>query len=203
MQKTNDPRQYSNAVTPASPIFSFRTKVLVFSGLFLLLFAGFYYLNQTIQLAYFVPDVSVVTSKKIIKNPAPVDIEIPALNLALPVTQTEISGNTWEIAENSISHLKVSANPKDPGPIIMYGHNRNNAFGPIRWLNRGDTIIVTTADNKIHQYTVVETVQTDPDELSVFFDRDHEALYLFTCDGFMDLKRYIVIAEPSTGIAVR
>lgn len=204
MRKTKNPRpQPSNTPSSTRTLFSPRTKLLLFTGLFLLLFSGFYYLNQTIQLTYFVPNTPTDLSKMATTSPLPVEISIPSVSLTLPVSETNISNNTWQIAEKGASHLAVSASPSEAGPVIMYAHNTDNKFGPIRWLKKGDEIIITTMDNKIHTYAVTDMVTTDPSALSVFFTRNEETLYLFTCVGFADLKRFVVIAEPKTGIAKR
>jgi len=131
----------------------------------------------------------------------PVEVAIPAVNLMLPVQETRVINNTWTIAPDAVSHLNESANPTESGPIILYAHNTNEAFGPIKWLSRGEKITVKTADQKTYTYSIVETIITDPQELSVFFKRKQETLYLFTCDGFADLQRFIIVAEPVNEVA--
>lgn len=183
--------------SPSSSLFSLRTRILLFTGLILLLIPLAFYVNQTIQLMYVVPEVPTKTqSQEARVYPKPVEIFIPAVHLSQLIHETTIQNNSWQISRFGISHLAVSASPGENGPIILYGHNTKNTFGPIRWLNKGDEIILKTDDAALHAYRIVETVKTDPKELSVFFKREDEALYLFTCDGFADLKRYIVIAEP-------
>ncbi len=127
---------------------------------------------------------------------APIAIDIPAVRIKLPVEETTVRNNVWSISSRGASHLNDSANPGQNGPIIFYGHNTNDRFGPIRWLKKGKEISVTTADLKHHRYTIVQTLTVNPDQLGIFFSRKEETLYLYTCDGFADLKRFIVIAEP-------
>lgn len=157
-----------------------------------------FYINQTVQLMYFVPTLPAGTEHTTIRSfPVPTHIDIPKVHITLPVAETAITNHVWGIAPDAVSHLHVSVNPGEAGPIILYAHNTNDRFGPIRWLNVGDRILLTNAKNKIYTYTITERLQTSPNELSVFFKRKSETLYLFTCDGFADLKRYIVVAEPT------
>jgi LPXTG-site transpeptidase (sortase) family protein len=193
-------RNSPKASSSYSPIFSRRTKILLFSGLFLILVPLAFYLHQSIQLMFFVPEVPTRTqAQEAVRHISlPTEIAIPAISLTLPVEQTALRNNTWGISAIGVSHLDVSASPGESGPIIMYGHNTNSRFGPIRWLKKGSEIQITTSDKKTHRYTITETLQVNPDELSVFFRRKGETLYLYTCDGVADLKRYIVVAEPKT-----
>jgi LPXTG-site transpeptidase (sortase) family protein len=175
-----------------------RTKFLFILGLILIFIPTLFYINETIQLMYVVPPVQTVVKPQPGEKvyTAPIAIDIPAVNIKLPVEETTVRNNVWGISSKGASHLFDSANPGQSGPIIFYGHNTNDRFGPIRWLKKGKQISVTTADTKIHRYTIVDTLTVDPNQLAVFFSRKQETLYLYTCDGFADLKRFIIIAEP-------
>lgn len=187
-----------------TPIFSRRTKLLLFSGLFLMLVPIVFYINQTVQLMFFVPVVPETGAPtRTMHYAVPTHIDIPHVNISLPITETTITNHVWGIAPDAVSHLNVSVNPGETGPIILYAHNTNDRFGPIRWLSRGDVITVTNKTGKKFTYKITETVQTDPNELSVFFKRKSETLYLFTCDGFADLKRYIIVAEPAASTSTQ
>lgn len=167
---------------------------LMLFGIVFVLIPILYHFNQTIQLSLFTP-----TAKAVVKtnNSTPLEISIPAINLNLPVKQTAISNNTWEIAEDGVSHLITSAKPGSRGPIIMYTHNTPERFGPILTLTSGKSIILKTADAKYHIYTIEKTLEVYPNQMDVF-EQKNETLILYTCSGFADLKRFIVIAKPSS-----
>jgi LPXTG-site transpeptidase (sortase) family protein len=194
MPKTKKSASRKTKSSPRPPRFSRRTLILLALGITLLFIPSIFYLNQSIQLMFFTPHVSNVTVHA--AKSVPTHLSIPTIKLSLPIAQTTITKNSWEVSNDAVSHLQISANPGNPGPIIMYSHNTNDRFGPIRWLKKGNEIIVTTKDGSSHRYRVSETKIVNPDELSVFFTRDTETLFLYTCDGFADLKRFIVIAEP-------
>jgi LPXTG-site transpeptidase (sortase) family protein len=178
---------------------SFRTKLLLIVGTVLIFVPTIFYINQTIQLRFVVPEVAPVKQEKSIsKRPIvyPMRISIAPVKIDLPIQQTKIVNGTWEISETGASHLAISANPGQPGPIILYAHNTNERFGHIRKIKQGDRIMLVTTDLKEHTYVVKETRTVAPTELSVFFSRPGEQLYLYTCTGFADLKRFVVRAEP-------
>lgn len=142
-------------------------------------------------------DASKSVEKKIEKKYyIPTNIVIDKVGIALPVEQTVIADGAWEISENGVSHLISSAKPGEPKTIIMYGHNTNDRMGPIRWLSMGDEIQLQTSE-KIHTYTITETHSLAPNELDVLTKDRGEALIIYTCDGFADKERFLIIAKPS------
>jgi|SRR5579871_1700995 len=172
---------------------SLRTKLLLSLGSLLLIIPVCFYANESIQLAFFTPHVTKIVATYIAR---PTHISIPAIQIELPVFETALSGNIWEIANNGISHLAISARPGQNGPIILYGHNTNDRFGPIRWLTKGSEIALTTDDGKVHRYRVYKMGEVDANETSALVNVKGETLILYTCDGFADLKRFLVFATP-------
>ena len=167
---------------------------LIFWGaLFIFIFAGYRVYSLRI-LSFGTPTVSVVAT-----GPSPVKIEIPKVSLNLPITETTVSDGTWEISPDGASHWDNSTNPGQNGNIVIYGHNKTNLFGPIRWLNLGEEIIVTDADGGKHLYTITQTATVSPDQVDFILPKDEETLTLYTCTGLFDSQRYIVIAKPKQG----
>jgi len=175
--------------------FSLRTRLLLIAGFIFLGISLMWHLNQTIQLTFFTPHVPHIQKTNKIYS-LPIYLSVPAINLNLPVEETAIQNNTWGISTKGASHLVTSARPTEQGPIILYAHNTNDRFGPIRWLTRSKEIVITTADKKEYRYLIVDTAVVNPTQTSIFFNRKTETLYLYTCDGFADLERFVVIATP-------
>src|SRR5258706_11439857 len=165
---------------------SLRTKTLLILGFLLVIIPTFFYINEGVQLAFFTPKVVSVANKDF---PAPTWISIPSVDMELPIVEAAISGSTWGIADSGISHLDISARPNEDGAIILYGHNTDNRFGPIRWLTVGQEITITNAKNRSRQYIVTKTLDVSPNEVSVLLSQKGETLILYTCDGFADLQR--------------
>lgn len=171
---------------------SLQTKSLFLIGFLLVIIPIFFYVNEGVQLAFFTPKVIAVKST----YPLPTKIMIPAVGINLPITETAINHGVWQVADDAISHLTISARPGEIGTIILYGHNTNDRFGPIRWLSVGQTIVMQTKDSKTHTYKIVETKDVAPSDVSVLLPTNQEKLILYTCDGFADLQRFIVVAVP-------
>lgn len=168
-------------------------KVLFFLGaLFFIVYIGLR-INQEIQLSIVTPQISSEQqSKKETANPT--KIVIPKVGIDLAIEETVITNGVWQISAKGASHLAKSASPDEKGTIIMYGHNTNNRFGPIRWLTKGEKIELQTSDGKKHVYVVSELKKVTPDRMDIF-EQKGETLILYTCDGFADLQRFVVIAK--------
>lgn len=171
---------------------SLKTKLLFFIGSIFILIPLFFYVNEGVQLAFFTPKVTPVKNVYAI----PTKIIIPQVHVDLPIRETAISHGIWDIAEDAISHLTISADPSEKGVIILYGHNTNDRFGPIRWLSVGQKITLMTKDKKAHHYTITATKDVSANDVSVLTSVHTETLILYTCDGFADLQRFVVIAKP-------
>lgn len=122
-------------------------------------------------------------------------IQIPKVNLNLNVVETTIKNGVWEIPDNQAGHLEQSLGPGDGGNIVLYAHNKTNLFGPIRWLNIGDKIILL-GDNQEFSYQIIETRVVSPTDISYILPKDAETLTLFTCTGLFDSQRFVVVAKP-------
>ena len=95
-------------------------------------------LNQGIQLAFFTPQVTPVESRVERTYAIPTKLIVDKVGIDLPIDEAAISNGAWQISDKGASHLNISARPGEKGRIILNGHNTNDRFGPIRWLNKGD-----------------------------------------------------------------
>ncbi len=129
-----------------------------------------------------------------VSNP-PVRIEIPKTKTNLSIEQGSIVDEVWSISERGATHLITSSTPGNNNTTVIYAHNKNDLFGPIRWLNIGDEIIITSSDNQTFRYVIVETITTNPNAVEYVLPQSEETLTLYTCTGFADTDRYIVIAK--------
>jgi len=176
---------------------SIRTQSLFIFGALFLGISLIWNFNQTIQLAFFTPHVTPVQKAEAI----PTQLVIKKVNIDLPVEETAINNGVWQISGN-VSHLTISARPGEKGPIIMYGHNTNDRLGPIRWLSIGDIVQIKSADNKIFYYKITKLLSVSPNQMDIFTNIKTETLVIYTCDGFADLKRFVVIAAPEINLPV-
>jgi len=168
--------------------------VLLIFGLFLIaLFSGWRFYNA--RILSFEGQVPEIAAKE---GYRPVSIKILSVRLSLDISEGAIVDGVWQISKVGASHLNVSANPGEGGNIVIYGHNKNSLFGPIRWIEKGAEIEINDENGNKYSYVVSETLEVSPDKIEYVLPKNEEILTLYTCSGFLDSKRYIVIARPKS-----
>ncbi|OGG23649.1 hypothetical protein A3A79_00375 [Candidatus Gottesmanbacteria bacterium RIFCSPLOWO2_01_FULL_43_11b] len=125
----------------------------------------------------------------------PLRIVIPSRKIDLSVVEAPVINGYWELSETTASHGVGSANPGEIGNTVIFAHAREGLFLPIRDIQVSEVIYVLTKD-RWYRYTVAQTQLVDPNQVEVIAPTPDETLTLFTCSGFFDTKRLIVIAKP-------
>ena len=174
---------------------SLKATVLTVCG-FALIVIALFWRGYQIRTLSFADNYPVPASENQPSGVIPTLIKIDKIGLELPIEESRIIDGVWEISYSGASHLDSSANPGEGGNIVVYGHNKNSLFGPIRWLSTGDTIELTDKEGNVFVYEIAQTFETTPDDITHVLPKDEETLTLYTCTGFLDSKRYIIIAKP-------
>lgn len=119
----------------------------------------------------------------------------PSVKIDLPVTEAKVVNGYWETSETTASHGMGSGNPGEEGNTVIFAHARQGLFAPLREIKPGATVYVLT-DVRWHRYQVSGVTEVAPQALEVIAPTLDETLTLFTCSGFLDSKRLVVIAKP-------
>ena len=126
---------------------------------------------------------------------SPAQILIPSLRIDLPVYPAKIVDRQWEISEKGASYLLGSGLPGREGNVVIYGHNKNSLFGPIRWLEKDREIKVINKKGEEFIYKVVGTKTVSLEKVEVLSPTKDATLTLYTCTGFFDRERFVVVAK--------
>lgn len=168
---------------------------LLVSGIFLILIFSLWRYHQVRILSFNDAEVSANAQSG---GVAPVYIKAYPVGVDIKVTPTQINEGVWMIPPSSVGFLVGSSGLGGGGNIIMYGHNSNQILGPIRWIKIGSKIELTGSDGKVYLYTVSELAEVEPSNLGYIQKTETEVLTLYTCSGFLDSKRFIVRAIPTS-----
>lgn len=123
----------------------------------------------------------------------PTAINIPKIHKNLPIKPATIHGNDWDLFEDAVAWLSVSAVPGE-GNVILYAHDWASLWADLYLLKPGDTIEVKQ-NNLWKVYNVTESRAVDlHDTQSVLSNKNR--LTLYTCEGSFDQKRRVVYADP-------
>lgn len=125
----------------------------------------------------------------------PEKILIPSVKIELPVLPAKVIDNHWETAAEGASYLLGSGIPGKEGNVIIYGHNKNHLFGPIRWLKGNEEIKIVNKKEEEFVYQITEIKTVSPENVEVLASTDDAILTLYTCTGFLDQERFVVVAK--------
>lgn len=126
-------------------------------------------------------------------NP-PVRIIIPSLSVDLEVETAPIVKGYWKVFPDKAGFGQGSAFPGQKGNQVIFAHAREGLFLPLKEIKEEDEIYVLT-DNGWFFYEVREIKTVLPEQIEVIAPTDDETLTLFTCSGFADTKRLIIVAK--------
>lgn len=172
------------------------------SGLALFL-VGFFFLTAALFLKG--PQVFQQNTLSFSKTPEPINVvkeeDLPAkiaiakVGVELPVFPAKVAEDNWEVSDKGASYLLGSGFPGREGNVVIYGHNKNSLLGPIRWLSKDGEIKIVNKKGEEFIYHVVETKTVSPETVAVLAPTQDATLTLYTCTGFLDRERFVVVAK--------
>lgn len=128
-----------------------------------------------------------------IPTPGPeqaIQIQIPVLSVDAPVVQ----GDGWEQLKKGVAQHIGSANPGEPGNIVMSAHN--DVFGEIfrnlDQLKRGDEVIVYSPQNA-YTYIVTDIQVVEPTDVEVMASTPDPTITLISCYPYLIDNQRIVV----------
>ena len=133
--------------------------------------------------------------------PAPSHLFIP-WKVDADITSQRLLNGRWVIAENGVSYLEDSGRPGEETPVVLYGHNTREQLGNIRAMVGGEPITLTTEDGAVHRYDVETIQEVDPANTSILKEVSGDRLIMYTCSGFWDSRRWVVVAKRQVSVAL-
>lgn len=127
-------------------------------------------------------------------NLYPSKIIIPSLNIDLDISPSKIVKGKWEVFEDKAGFGLGSALPGQIGNTVVFAHAREKLFLPLRKI-KNDAVVYLFVQDKWFSYKISEIKEVLPTDVSVIAPTQDETLTLFTCSGFADSKRLIVIGK--------
>lgn len=142
----------------------------------------------------------IAIDKNLLKNnirkdkSSPTRIIIPNLNIDLPVKEAKVVNGYWEVFPTGAGWGIGSGLPGEIGNQVIFSHARKGMFLSLREAKIRQIIYVMTKD-KWYSYEIMDIKEVLPSQIEVVAPTSDETLTLFTCSGFSDSKRLIVIAK--------
>lgn len=116
---------------------------------------------------------------------SPTAIKIDALGLDLTVREGTFdqSKQDWSIDDANAYFALGTATP------IIYGHNTDEVFAPVRKAKAGDIMTITYSDGSTKQFAYKDHKLVDPNDASVLAESNPNSIILLTCEGFFNESR--------------
>lgn len=164
-------------------------------GVSLIIFASFlvFQRNNPNRIA-FAQKESIALEENEIKESIPVNLRISSLDIDLPIYESEIKDKKWEVSNKGVSFLRSSVLPGDKGNSILYGHNWTNLLGNLTKIKTGEVVEIVFSDNTKKEFVVTLIQEVDPDDISILNNTNDNRITIYTCSGFLDSKRFVVVA---------
>lgn len=142
------------------------------------------------------PQVQAYIAGLVIPTPGPeqaLGIRVEAIDVNAPIVQ----GDGWEELKRGVGQHVGSANPGQPGKLVLTGHNDiyGEVFKDLDQLEEGDEIVIYSANNS-YTYVVTETQIVAPTAVDVMDATPDATMTLISCYPYrVDNKRIVVFAE--------
>lgn len=118
-------------------------------------------------------------------------IQIPAIK----VDATIVQGDGWEQLKKGVGQHIGSANPGQPGNVVLTGHDDvyGEVFRYLKDLKPGDVIILYTTQRQF-VYIITSSKIVEPGQVELMNPTAEPTVTLITCHPYMvDNKRYVVL----------
>lgn len=144
-------------------------------------------------------NVSDITSDEKVESrfSSPTYLVIEELNIRLPIYPATIRQGKWEATTKGVSYLSKSAIPGEVGNAVLYGHNWKNLLGNLKKAKPNQEIEIVFADGSKRNFKIEHTQTVTPNQTSILAPTTDSRITLYTCTGFLDSKRYVVIAQAT------
>ena len=110
-------------------------------------------------------------------------LEIPSLDLRLPVTME------WDynLLKTAVCRITGSYYSDD---LVICGHNYTKVFSPIKWIDIGEDVYLTTVEGMMIHYIITNRETLEPTNVEAFVSNIHNSdtstldwdMTLFTCN---------------------
>lgn len=170
------------------------SKFFLLLGLTFLLFGAYLlYLRHSPRILTFNYAPTAVSS---LSFTSPANIEIPSIGVNLPVIPAVIHGTSWETTSRGVSYLSSTPAPGKKGNSVMYAHNWESLLGHLPQVKPGQNIIVVSKSHERKVFRVEYTAIVSPSQTYIIDNTNDTRLTIYTCTGFLDSKRFVVVAKP-------
>ncbi len=138
------------------------------------------------------PDEASEASSSTENNPE--KLEIPDQKIALPIMPSSIVNGEWQVSTQGVSLLSQFSEASNHG-LVLFGHDWPVLLGRMRQSKIGEHVSLTYKDGTKKTYRIESVFSVSPTQLDILNLAKPDTVLIYTCSGFMDSKRFVVLAQ--------
>lgn len=184
-------KKLQKELSPKNYLYFLVSCALILAGSAVLLYNAISQLPPSLKIKAQEPQAGESANRQIHK---PTKIYIPKMKRILAVSDGYYIDKRWIVSETGVSYYSDSAIPGH-GNSVLYGHNRQGLLGGLWRVESGDYIYLILANGHFVKYQVSEEKEIKPIQVEILAKTADSRLTLYTCSGFLDTARFVVIAN--------
>lgn len=167
---------------------------LILLGIVLLTYSGFLIYQRVNPWRLSFDSYNAQRIEKPYTSNNPTEVIIEDLKIQLPIRQAKKEGKKWQAFSDAVSYLNSSPIPGEQGNSILYGHNWRNLLGNLTGAKVGQDIKIRSSDGSEKIFKIKYIQEVTPDQTAILDLSSDTRITLYTCSGFLDSKRFVVVA---------
>lgn len=122
---------------------------------------------------------------------------IPKLAMSWAIYPSSLKSGKWTTSNLGLSHGNTTPLPPAAGNSVLYGHNWPNMLSQLTSVVPGDKIIYYVDSTTYYEYIISNTATVPASDSSLTAQTQDPRITLYTCTGWMDQDRFVVVAVPN------
>ncbi len=123
--------------------------------------------------------------------PSPVQITINTVGISLAIEKRVLESRRWPVSDSG-------GEVGQTGNAIIYAHNWPALFGDLKKIRVGDEVGVELSNGQTVTFMAQSITVVTSDQTHILDETSDRRLTLYTCTGFLDRKRLVVVAIART-----
>ncbi|HZZ98688.1 MAG TPA: sortase [Candidatus Saccharimonadia bacterium] len=120
---------------------------------------------------------------------------LPDERIDLPIFQSAILNGEWQLSTKGVSILSTTTHATRQEGYILYGHNWPVLLGNVSKAKIGEPLLLEYPDGSSEQYKIESVFRVSPKSVDVLDLAKSQTVLLYTCTGFLDTERLVVLAH--------
>lgn len=126
----------------------------------------------------------------------PRKIELPRIGLVRDVIDGyyDTSTQEWTLTDDKVQYASMTSKINSiSGQTVLYGHNTSAVLEPVRYVEEGDELLVTTENGHVLVYEYTHDRFVYPTDASVMYESpETPKVVLMTCEGWFSTTRRLL-----------